>query len=178
MTMTNFEYLLLFFLVALTVFLAVVIAKYIKYKHLLKLTKINVLRRQQKKEINFYAEVVLVKAFRKIYFSFSKEAKKALREIVFGRTESAQIFLNKKDKIKIFISGENLPGFLFFKQNRKNRAMERISINKFSMMNKIYPFDSTHMDLNRVVCNGDSFAWIYLIHSSLFSHELFSFVQQ
>lgn len=99
MTMTNFEYLLLFFLVALTVFLAVVIAKYIKYKHLLKLTKINVLRRQQKKEINFYAEVILVKAFRKIYFSFSKEAKKALREIVFGRTESAQIFLNKKDKI-------------------------------------------------------------------------------
>ena len=97
MKMINFECMAFFFLLAVALCLTLMIIKHIRYMQLLKLTKIYILRRQQKTDISFYADIIITKCLRQLYFSQSKQAKTALAYLVFGKTDKAENFIAAKD---------------------------------------------------------------------------------
>lgn len=95
--MINFEYIACFFLFVITFGCILSIAKYLRYKQLLKLTKIYILRRQQKYATTFYADIIIKKCIKLLFFSPNKKAKKALADLIFGKTEKAEDFIAAKD---------------------------------------------------------------------------------
>lgn len=108
--MINFEYIALFLCAAITAICAIIIITSIRYKHLFKLCRLYILRRQQKKEISFYSDIVLRKCLRKLFFSPSKEAKNALVNLIFGRTSSAVEIISKTDKsLALFLKAHTDP---------------------------------------------------------------------
>ena len=119
--MINFEHILLFFLF-LTIVCAMVIAKYIRYKHLLKLTKIYVMRLQQKTEVSFYSDIILKKCVKKLFFSFDKKKRKDLAELTFGKTCRAEKKLAEKNPIlALFLKAHNdaKSAYCELKKNKK-----------------------------------------------------------
>lgn len=90
MPMINFEYSAFFLLIVLTSLCALAIVKFIRYKHLLRMAKIHILRRQQNQDVYFYSDEIIKKCVRNLFFAHSKTAKKALAELTFGKTKTAE----------------------------------------------------------------------------------------
>lgn len=96
--MIIFELIFLFLFLTIICISGFVWIKNIRFKHLCKISKLNILRRQQKTAMSFYADVIVEKCVQKLFFMRSKKAAKALAELTFGRTNAAVFILGKKQQ--------------------------------------------------------------------------------
>ena len=96
MPMINFELMLLFLFFVFIAGCVFTLAKFIRFKHLCKITKLNIRRRQQKMTASFYADVIVQKCVMELFFSRSKKANRALAELTFGKTKAAESVLAEK----------------------------------------------------------------------------------
>ena len=97
--MINFEYSAFFLLVILTLVCGFVIAKFIRYKHLVKMAKIHILRRQQSQDVSFCSDAIIEKCVRKLFFNHCKSADKALAELIFGKTTAAERIIAEENPV-------------------------------------------------------------------------------
>ena len=97
--MINFELIALFLFFALIFGCGFILAKNIRFKYLIKISKLNILRRQQKTNMSFYADVIVGKCVKILFFKHSKKARQALAELTFGKTKNAELILAKKNPV-------------------------------------------------------------------------------
>ncbi len=100
------------FWAAAAAFLAAIII-YLRFKHLKKLTRLNILRRQQLfNSTRFFSSDILDWAVGKLFFTFSRHAHAALASLIYGRTYKATAYLQKQNPLSALLlkaHTDNLP---------------------------------------------------------------------
>lgn len=96
--MIIFEYSAFILFAVFTFLCGFTVIQFIRYKHLIKLTKLHILRRQQKQDVSFYADDIIEKCVKILFFKRSKPAKKALAELVCGKINSAENIIAQKHR--------------------------------------------------------------------------------
>ena len=120
--MKYFEYLVLFLIIwALPIFYW---HQLIRFKHLKKMAKINILKRQQKLQSRtFYASYIVEQCVIKLWFMPFKQAQKALADLCGGRVTSAVSVLKKNyPDLSLLLLAHSLPEHAYrqiYKQRKK-----------------------------------------------------------
>ena len=92
-----FAYLAVFLIVAAIVILIAVLRWQMRLKYLQNLTRVNILKRQQKSDYNtFFAAEIINQSVKILYGRFNPNARKALTALIAGRTERAAEYLSAR----------------------------------------------------------------------------------
>ena len=154
MQMINFEYPALFLLVTLTFICGFVIAKFIRYNHFVKMAKIRILRRQQNLDVSFYSAEIIKNCVQKLFFSANKKAKRALAELIFGKTKTAEKFLAQKDKALSLLLKAHHDVKLAYTELKKNKKIWKNNIFYAllfaSLAEKFFDYDSVRSSLKKI----------------------------
>lgn len=121
MPMMIFELIALFLFFVLVCGSGFIWEKNIRFKHLMKISKLNVLRRQQKMNLSFYADVIIEKCVQKLFFMRLKKANRALAELTFGKTKTGESVLAGKNPALALFLGAHTDIKSAYKELKKNK---------------------------------------------------------